>query len=132
MKLQGLDHLYAGHVAFDPPVRDKFSKFFISLDEYKYNMFPPFINAGAYVMSNQAVRKFYLASYFVKRFRFDDVYLGIIAKKCYTKPYHSKYFVRFRDDSTIGRLNFTIASHEFGDTSELKVVWDKQKQFGNA
>ena len=127
-----MEYLYAGHVVFDPPVRDKFSKFFVSLDEYKYNRFPPFINAGAYVMSNKAVRKFYLASYFVKQFRFDDVYLGILAKKCYIKPYHSEYFVRFRDDSTIGGLNFTIASHEFWDTNELRNDWNIQKQFENA
>ena len=124
--------MYAGHVSFVNPVRDKFSKFFVSFEEYEYNKFPPFINAGSYVMSNKAMRKLYLTSHFVKLFRFDDVYLGILAQKCGIKPYHSKYFWRFRYDSRIEDLNFTIASHEFSNTKELENVWLKQNQFGNA
>ena len=84
------------------------------------------------MLSNKAARKLYLASYFVKIFRFDDVYLGILAKKCGIKPYHSKYFWRFRADSSIEDLNFTIASHGFSNERELEDIWSKQKKFGNA
>ena len=69
------EDLYAGFVCFVPPVRDKSSKFFVTFEEYEYNMFPPFINAGAYVISSKTIRKLYLASHFVKMFRFDDVFV---------------------------------------------------------
>ena len=126
------EHLYAGFVCVVPPVRDKSSKFFLTFEEYEYNLFPPFINAGAYVISNKTMRKLYLASKFVKIFRFDDVYLGILVKKCNIKPFHSKRFWRFREDRRIEDLNFTIASHEFHNTKELEDIWLQQVQFGNA
>lgn len=124
--------MYAGHVSFVSPMRDKYNKFYISFEEYEYNKFPPFINAGAYVVSNKAARKLYLASYFVKQFRFDDVYLGMLAKKCDITPYHSKFFWRVRDDSTIEDLNYTVASHEFSNMREMENIWSRQKEFGNA
>ena len=124
--------LYAGFVCFVPPVRDKSSKFFITFEEYQYNMFPPFINAGAYVISNKTMKKLFLASHFVKLFRFDDVYMGILVKKCGITPFHSKRFWRFREDRSIEDLNFTIASHEFHNTKELEDIWLQQVKFGNA
>jgi hypothetical protein len=36
-----------------------------------------------------AMKDFYYASYFVKRFRFDDVFLGLVAKKLGVEPFHS-------------------------------------------
>ena len=95
-------------------------------------MFPPFINAGAYVISNKTIRKLYLASHFVKMFRFDDVYLGILVKKCGITPFHSKRFWRFREDKSIEDLNFTIASHEFSNSKEMEDFWLQQVKFGNA
>ena len=124
--------LYAGFVCFVPPVRDKSSKFFITFEEYQYNMFPPFINAGAYVISNKTMKKLFLASHFVKLFRFDDVYMGILVKKCGITPFHSKRFWRFREDRSIEDMNFTIASHEFHNTKELEDIWLQQVKFGNA
>ena len=126
------EDLYAGFVSFVPPVRDKASKFFLSLKEYPYNMFPPFINAGAYVISNKTMKKIFLASHFVKSFRFDDVYLGILVKKLSITPFHSKHFWRFREGRRISDMNFTIAAHEFDDTNELEDFWLQQVKFGNA
>ena len=51
---------YAGYVCNVPPVRDRSSKFFMGIDEYEYNMFPPFINAGAYVVSQKTMKTFSL------------------------------------------------------------------------
>ena len=123
---------YAGYVCNVPPVRDRSSKFFMGLEEYEYNLFPPFINAGAYVVSQKTMKTFFLASHFVKMFRFDDVYIGLLAKKCDIKPYHSKRFWRFREDRSIEDLNYTIASHEFHNPNELQDIWLQQKKYGNA
>ena len=84
------------------------------------------------MVSNKVMRKFYLASYFVKLVRFDDVYLGILAKKCGIIPFHSEFFWRFRTDLTAEDLNFTIASHEFSNMTELENIWREQVKFGNA
>ena len=126
------EQFYAGNVQFVPPIRDRFSKWFVSIEEYPYNLFPPFINAGAYVISIKTLRTLYIASQFVKPFRFDDVYLGILAKKCGINLHHCERFWRSRKDKNIDDLNYTIASHDFQDTKELENVWLRQKEHGHA
>ena len=66
-------------------------------------------------------------------FIFDDIYLGILAKKLNIEPFHSaqfwfhrKYPYKVRD------FTYTVASHEFSDPKELERVWNEQKQAGNA
>ena len=125
--------LYAGYVFFPKPHRHKFSKWYISLDEYPYDKFPPYVSAGAYVLSNEALNKFYYASYFVKKFRFDDVYLGIIAKKLEIEPFHSDEFWFYRKHPyNVNDFSYTIASHEFSNPKEMEKIWNQQKQAGNA
>ena len=125
--------LYAGYVYFPSPLRHKSSKWYMSLEEYPYNKYPPYVTAGAYVLSNVAVKKFFYASYFVKKFRFDDVYLGIIAKKLNIEPFHSEEFWFHRKyPYKVKSFRYTIASHEFSNPVELEKVWNEQKQAGNA
>ena len=125
--------LYTGYVFFPKPHRHKSSKWYISLQEYPYNRYPPYVAAGAYILSNAALKKFYYASYFVKKFRFDDVYLGIIAKKLDIVPFHSEEFWFYRKHPyNIKNFRYTIASHEFSNPDELERVWNQQKQAGNA
>ena len=78
------------------------------------------------------MRTLYLASHFVKFFRFDDVYLGMLAKKCGLLLYHSNRFWRYRVDRRIEDLNYTIASHEFYSPIELQDTWIQQIKYGNA
>lgn len=68
------------------------SKWHLSLDEYPYNHFPRYLPAGAIVMSKQVVEDFYYASYYTKHFRFDDVFLGIMAYKMNIIPFSCSYF----------------------------------------
>jgi hypothetical protein len=125
--------LYAGFVFFPKPHRHKFSKWYISLEEYPYHKFPPYVSAGAYILSNVALKKFYYATYFVKRFRFDDVYLGIVAKKLDIEPFHSDEFWFYRKyPYSVKDFRYTIASHEFSDPQEMKKVWNQQKQAGHS
>ena len=125
--------LYTGYVFFPKPHRHKSSKWYISLQEYPYNRYPPYVAAGAYILSNAALKKFYYASYFVKKFRFDDVYLGIIAKKLDIVPFHSEEFWFYRKyPYNVKNFRYTIASHEFSNPDELERVWNQQKQAGNA
>ena len=125
--------LYAGYTFFPKPHRHKFSKWYISLDEYPYDRFPRYVSAGAYVLSNAALRKFYYGSYFVKKFRFDDVYLGIIAKKLNIEPFHSENFWFYRKHPyNVNDFRYAVASHEFSDAKEMEKVWNQQKHAGNS
>lgn len=105
------------------PSRGESNKWYIKIDEYEYNIYPPFINAGAYVMSQRTMKRMFLASRFVKMFRFDDVYLGILAKKCGIIPYSSKKFWVRRGPFSGTNMKSAIASHLYYEGHKLEDIW---------
>jgi len=125
--------LYAGHVKFPRPQRHWFGKWSVSIEEYPFDKYPPYATAGAYVLSSAALTKFYHASLFVKVYIFDDVYMGMLARKLGVEPFHSAQFWFHRKQPyKVNDFRYTVASHEFPDPAELERVWNQQKQAGNA
>ena len=125
--------LFAGHVntvGGRKAMRE--GKWKVSIKEYSYNLYPQFINAGAYVMSRHTMRTIYFASHFVKRFIFDDVYYGIVSKKCGIKLFNSKQFVNNPKLFLESDKKFVIAAHLMGNVGELETVWKEQVKVGNA
>lgn len=54
-------------------------RWYISLTEYPYDRYPPYVTAGCFLMSKSNVRLFHLASKYLPFFRFDDIYMGLLA-----------------------------------------------------
>lgn len=126
--------LYAGYVfPNSKPQRFIFSKWYISVSEYPYSRYPPYVTAGAFVLSKRALVNMYYTSFFTKHFRFDDIFIGILAKKVDIAPLHSSefHFYRRPDPSPL-QYKHVVASHGFSDPLELTNFWDKQKMAGNA
>ncbi|XP_015908040.1 beta-1,3-galactosyltransferase brn [Parasteatoda tepidariorum] len=124
--------LLAGYVFNSSPMRHKSSKWYMPLSEYPYSKYPPYVTAGAYVLSYPALEDMYYTSMFTKHFRFDDVYLGIVAKKCGISPLHNDHFYFWREPYTKDSYVNVIASHGFSDPEELQKVWDEQRSSGHA
>ncbi len=124
--------MYAGYVFHSPPHRHKTSTWYVSLEEYPYHLWPPYVTAGAYVLSREAMIETYYASYFVKRFRFDDIYLGLVAKKIGMEPFHCPEFHFYKKPYSVGNYRYVIASHGFSDPNDLRIKWSQQKMAGNA
>lgn len=124
--------LYTGF-AFDSPrpQRHKWSKWFVDLDEYPFDRWPSYATAGAFVLSRDALVDVYFASYFVDLFRFDDIYLGIVAKKIGLEPLHCEHF-HYYPISYSSEYEFAVASHGFQDSNRLLQVWTEQKEIGFA
>ena len=125
--------LFAGYVMQTPPLRHKSSKWFVDLDEYPYDLWPPYVTAGAFILSKEALNDIYYGSYFVKKFRFDDIYLAIVAKKVGLEPFNCDefhfvrpYYQRPRD------FQYVIASHGFSNHAEMEKFWNVQRSAGNA
>lgn len=117
---------YAGYMFKSGPHRIIGSKWRVGLEEYPWNKWPPYITAGAYVISNQAMKVLYVASLFVRHFRFDDIYLGIVAKKAGIDPVHcDKFYFHKKRYSKEGYRDI-IASHGYGNREELVRVWNEQ------
>lgn len=118
--------LLAGYVFNSAPQRFRSSKWHVSLDEYPYDKWPPYVTAGAYVVSNRCMRIIYAGSLFVKHFRFDDIYLGIVAKKVGLEPTHCPKFYFYKKNYSIKGYRDVIASHGYDDPEELIRVWNEQ------
>lgn len=104
------------------------------LNEYPFNRFPPFIPAGAYILSRSALLDLYYASAYVKSFRFDDVFLGLVARKTTIVMIHSPEFFLWDNYWIFRHYDFrnAIAFHGYGNPAELKEFWNKQKASGHA
>ncbi len=122
----GLLHPYAG------PHRHRTSKWFVSLSEYPYHAWPPYVIGGAAVLSRAALLKLYYASYFVKRFRFEDVYLGLVARKVGVEATDFPGFYLHPNDFKNEGFRDVIATHGFQDHEELRSVWSEQWTAGIA
>lgn len=61
--------LFAGFVFTSAPHRHRTSKWYVDLEEYRWHMWPPYVSAGACILSREALFQLYFASMFTKHFR---------------------------------------------------------------
>nr|CAG4650206.1 EOG090X07IA [Sida crystallina] len=120
------------YVFHSPPQRHRTSKWYVPLEEYPFHLWPPYATAGAFIVSRQALLDLYYASFFTRLFRFDDIYLGLVARKAGIDPQHCSEFHYWKKDYSISGYRYVIASHGYHDPDELKRVWNQQKSAGNA
>ena len=62
-------------------LRNKKSKWYVPLKEYIQPYYVPYHSGSAYIMSTKLVTKFYDLSLRTQLFKFEDVYIGILATK---------------------------------------------------
>lgn len=62
--------LFAGYVFASSPHRHKSSKWYVSLDEYKWHMWPTYVTAGSFILSREALIEMYYTSMYTKHFRY--------------------------------------------------------------
>ncbi|KYM82447.1 Beta-1,3-galactosyltransferase brn [Atta colombica] len=125
--------LFAGFVFMrSAPHRHKFSKWYVTLKEYPYHLWPPYVTAGAYILSKEALMDLYYTSFYTKHFRFDDIFLGLIAKKADIVPFHCEEFHFYKKAYTKHSYTYVITSHGYEDPNELLQIWNEQKALGNA
>lgn len=123
---------YSGFAQKASPIRVIFSKWYMPLEEYAYDTYPLYATAGAYILSIDALIDMYYASMYTKHFRFDDVYLGILAHKIGIFPFHSNEIHLYKVRYVPENYKYLIASHGYENPEELLRVWNEQKESGNA
>jgi hypothetical protein len=125
--------LYTGYVFEDSsPMRHKTSKWYVSLDEYPFSKYPPYVTAGAFLLSRGALSDMYYTSLYTKHFRFDDIFVALLAKKVGVRPLHNHHFHFWRQTYSPKGYGSVIASHGFHDSQDMIQVWDEQRSLGNA
>ncbi len=78
--------------------RNKSSKFYQSEKEYPDNYYPTYCDGPAYLMTTDLTLKLLNASFKTKKFKFEDIYVGILAKDLGLVKFvdlSSRYFTDF-------------------------------------
>uniref|UniRef100_A0A8R1DNQ4 Hexosyltransferase n=1 Tax=Caenorhabditis japonica TaxID=281687 RepID=A0A8R1DNQ4_CAEJA len=87
------DLIYEGFVFDTSPFRMKIHKHSISLDEYPFSRYPPYVSAGAVFISSETAKRFKNTMRTLKMFPFDDVFTAILAKTLKIPAIHNENFV---------------------------------------
>jgi len=125
--------LFTGYVfSRSRPFRHWWSKWFVDLHEYPFDFWPPYVTAGAYILSRDALVEMYYTSYYTRIFRFDDIWLGLIAKKADIEPFHCGQFYFYPPQYTVQGYKYVVASHGFSDPEHMNKIWAQQKEAGHA
>ncbi|CAN7993456.1 unnamed protein product [Ixodes hexagonus] len=125
--------LWAGYVFEGAwPMRHRWSKWYLPLSEYPFSRFPPYVTAGAFVLSQPALADLYRVARYTQQFRFDDIFLGIVARKARLAPLHSDAFRFWGKPSDRADFVGLIAAHGFPDPAELVRVWEQQRSYNQA
>lgn len=125
-------HLFAGHVFKNSvPIRWYFNKWHVSIDEYPYSQYPPYITGGAYVLSRISLVHIYYATLYVMPFKFDDIFLGMAAIVAEIKLWHEPRFYLHEKKYSLNGYKMVIASHGFKDSKKLVRIWNEQKAVGH-
>ncbi|EAT48595.1 AAEL000383-PA [Aedes aegypti] len=125
--------LFSGFVFRSAPHRHRSSKWYVSLEEYPWDMWPTYVTAGAFLLSHEALFEMYYVSMYTKHFRFDDIYLGIVALKAGIEPLHSEEFY-FHKAPFLGpqSYKYVLATHGYDDPEELVKTWNEVRAAGYA
>ena len=125
--LKSHKNFYGGQMWFGPPFRQRFHKHYRSLDQYPFEYYPPFIAAGAMLLSEDVAKRFFILSHYTEYFPFDDVYFGFIAKKLDVTAVQMSDLL----PSTLNiperhaRRNLElIGSHRFGKLDEVRFIYE--------
>jgi len=108
------------------PFRIKGSPWYISLQEYPYRFFPPYVSSGCFLLPMMTVERLYIAMQYTKIIHFDDVFVGIVTWKLQTKLQHDTNLYFYRLPYEAFRYRKVIASQGFYDPEILYQVWKQQ------
>jgi hypothetical protein len=96
----------------------------ISINDYPYDRYPPYVTAGCFLMTRSNARLFYLASKYINLFRFDDIYMGILAYSMSIKLIPNNQLF-----SSYGSSSILFNNNQTGFLSKWKTFFNNEKNF---
>lgn len=82
------DRLYAGYVHYRAYIsRNPKNKHYVSKSEYKRTFFPNYCAGPCYTFSGDLLDEFLLESKTIPKFKVEDAYLGLVAKRIGVRPF---------------------------------------------
>uniref|UniRef100_A0A0R3S040 Hexosyltransferase n=1 Tax=Elaeophora elaphi TaxID=1147741 RepID=A0A0R3S040_9BILA len=118
------DHLYMGWRFDTRPFRTRFHKHWVSIATYPFNRYPPYISAGAVLLSSQTIREMYYAIQYTRLYSYDDIYAGILAKLLKLTVQHNKNMHFWKTAISMEETETLICAHGF-EGEHLNSVYNK-------
>ncbi|KAK4472455.1 hypothetical protein MN116_003706 [Schistosoma mekongi] len=106
------------------PVRVPFVSRYISLTNYPFNMYPPYLFGGTIILSMPVVHLLRVGFKYITNMPFDDILLGIILLKFGIGPIHLKniYTTYIPSIQSLKKSQF-ISVHGFSEPTLLYSFW---------
>ncbi|CAJ1064246.1 N-acetyllactosaminide beta-1%2C3-N-acetylglucosaminyltransferase 3-like isoform X3 [Xyrichtys novacula] len=82
----GSKHLFAGCQVWTGPVRDSGNKYFVPVQLYESNEYPPYCSGGGFIMSGYTASVIYNMSKSIPLIPIDDAYMGMCLNKAGLSP----------------------------------------------
>ncbi|CAF0892950.1 unnamed protein product [Rotaria sordida] len=114
-------YLYEG----SRPRRYLNDRWYISINDYPYDHYPPYVTAGCFLMTRSNARLFNIASKYTPLFRFDDIYIGLLAYSMSIKLIPNNNLFSSYGSSTI------LFSNQTEFFSKLKSLFINQINFNS-
>ncbi|XP_069128506.1 beta-1,3-galactosyltransferase brn-like [Argopecten irradians] len=116
--------LFVGRVGSQDPQRCPDDKWYMSLKDYKFDLYPPFVAGGAILMSMEFVKRLHIAIPYTKPFKFDDVFLAIVVYKLGVSPIdHPEIHITPVSYKDVENFQTALMSHGYEDPNELRTAW---------
>jgi len=113
--------MYGHEQCYNRPVRNQISKWYISEEQYPFDMFPTFLSGGAILTHISVVRRLQMAFPFIKIIDLDDVYVAIVAHKLNITLLNNKRFAI--DGKKRADVDNIMSSHEYKMPADLCEAW---------
>ncbi|OWF39809.1 Beta-1,3-galactosyltransferase brn [Mizuhopecten yessoensis] len=92
-----LSKLYAGYLIKSGSVSRVTVGMTISVNDYPYPYWPPYLRGGLFLMSQDMAQTFAMAFPYVKSLPVDDAYLGVVAYKLNITALHDERFTQVKE-----------------------------------
>lgn len=111
------------------PYRNKSSKWYISVTEYAFDFWPPYLLGGTILTNLQVIKKLREVIPFSKVIRIEDAYIGILAKLLDISLEHNENFT----PSFISgyELIYKISSPDYRSYNTIIKAWKVLNSFNN-
>ncbi|XP_066997606.2 beta-1,3-galactosyltransferase 1 isoform X1 [Anabrus simplex] len=94
------------------PIRNKASKYYVSLDQYRPPLFPDFTTGPAYLLTSDVVHDMYVAALNKTYLKLEDVFLtGIVAQELKIKRLHVNEFFNKRTALSACNIQKGVSIH---------------------
>ncbi|KAH8282782.1 hypothetical protein KR054_009777 [Drosophila jambulina] len=124
-KLKSNRTIYGRLADFWKPVRNKWSKYYISFAQYSENLFPTFTTGPAYLLTGDIVGDLLNVSLTTPFLKLEDVFItGIVADKLAIKRLNVRAFANVRINLEACRIRDKITVHMVSPNEQFD-VWKK-------